>query len=464
MFNCFPALDFSIHQEAIYRLANFESFNPYLLIRGINIFSDHFDPIIVLGIPFVWLFGFHPVGLLIFQMSWFVGMFYLPWKIYKKSSAKDKNLVFLFSLAIIVFSRGLIGGLVFPLHPVTWSMLPLLFLVYFLKEKNHKGVVFISLFLCFFKEIYPICIFFLSFYFLLTKDKKTFLKLLGISSVFLIFIFLIRPRIMGPIHPYASLILEPIFKDPLTGLMGLFKHLKYKEFFELFYPFFIPIFWVIKNEIWNKEEKTSHFFIPVLFFILPLLGVHFISNMIHNWNGVPFAATLIGVTIFSGFPQFLMKHKKLAAFCTLLFILSGSRHHSKAIKLLYFGDSKTCEISKKRYASLQNLKSDVSKIPEGKKIVATTGIIPWQMRPNRYFYHAGEYSRKLFDFDYMILERNHTGFITPYSANDIESFIKKCRGSKVITENAYYYLARGPFTKNCLNGLFSKWVLKPGNH
>jgi hypothetical protein len=45
--NCHHATDFSIYQEAIYKIAAFGDFNPFLYVRNVNIFNDHFDPIIL---------------------------------------------------------------------------------------------------------------------------------------------------------------------------------------------------------------------------------------------------------------------------------------------------------------------------------------------------------------------------------------------------------------------------------
>jgi len=160
----------------------------------------------------------------------------------------------------------------------------------------------------------------------------------------------------------------------------------------------------------------------------------------------------------------VVERKYLTALTLILFITSGMRFHSKVAKLLYFGQSKTCEISCKRKKALKEFRKIVNSIPKDKKIVATTGIIPWNMRPGRYFYHAGEYSQKRKDFDYMILERNHTGFTTPYSSQDVEELIIKCSDNGVIFKDDYFYLAKGPFTPACLEKLFQSWILKPGNY
>ena len=46
LLNCFHATDFGIYQQAIYDIAYNLDPNPFVSVRNIKIFNDHFDPII----------------------------------------------------------------------------------------------------------------------------------------------------------------------------------------------------------------------------------------------------------------------------------------------------------------------------------------------------------------------------------------------------------------------------------
>ena len=46
-YNCFNAVDFSIYLQTIYEIT-IGNFNPYITVRALRFFTDHFDPIIFL--------------------------------------------------------------------------------------------------------------------------------------------------------------------------------------------------------------------------------------------------------------------------------------------------------------------------------------------------------------------------------------------------------------------------------
>ncbi len=141
---CIHASDFAIYQQAIFDIASGLSFNPYLSIRDLHIFNDHFDPVLILASPFAWIFNYSPVGLLIFEMLWFCGLLSFAWikSTHMRPSAR------LSLVLCILFAKGLLSGLTFPIHPSTWAMLPSFLVAYFLCVKNKKGLFLSALSLC----------------------------------------------------------------------------------------------------------------------------------------------------------------------------------------------------------------------------------------------------------------------------------------------------------------------------
>ena len=128
LYNCIHAIDFSIYQQAIYDIASGTSLNPHITIRGISIFLDHFDPVLIFSVPMVWIFGAHPVPLLVFEYFWFIGAAFF---LYKKLPYK------LFQVALIwlIFCKCILNGLAYPIHPTTWTILPAIMLAYFISKK-----------------------------------------------------------------------------------------------------------------------------------------------------------------------------------------------------------------------------------------------------------------------------------------------------------------------------------------
>ena len=77
IFNCIHATDFSIYQQGIYQIAKNLDLNPYVTNRGLHIFSDHFDPIIFLAAPWVKVFNYHPISLVLFEFGIFLLFLFL---------------------------------------------------------------------------------------------------------------------------------------------------------------------------------------------------------------------------------------------------------------------------------------------------------------------------------------------------------------------------------------------------
>jgi hypothetical protein len=187
-FNCLHATDFSIYQEAIYRIADFKSLNPYVYVRDLHIFSDHFDPVIFLTLPFVWLTNFSPYSLLVFEYLFFIGLLFFVFKLNKE---KDPS-VLVFALILVIFNRPILEGIGYPIHPTTWTILPGFLLFYFYQKSNDLGLILTAFAFCFFKEIFPASILGLSIFLLLKKRFKISLFLLSFSIAITYFNFVIR--------------------------------------------------------------------------------------------------------------------------------------------------------------------------------------------------------------------------------------------------------------------------------
>lgn len=452
-YNCFPATDLAIHQEAIWKIASFDSFNPYLQIRGLKIFNDHFDPIIFLAVPFAWIFNYHLVGLLVFQMSWFVGAFILYYLDWKKQNKKEASLLIL-GFFFIILTRGVLGGLAFPLHPVTWSIFPLFLFVRFMRDENIKGIILSAFFLCFFKEIFPYGLLFLSFYYLWRKKYTLFYSLFLISLAFLGFIYFGRPYFLGETFPYSQRILGPLLENPPLFFINLIKGFDYSAFIFLFMPFLLPIFLIVKNDILPIKDKWGHFLIPSFIFLIPLIGIHGLSNAFLNWNGASFASVCLAVVLFSGVGRKILANK-IYLFLTLgLFVMSSYKFHEKMIKLAIFHKSRTCEISKERKVELLLLREKMQSLPKKARVLVTTGLLPWATRKDRFYFTAREYTKRNGNFDYLILEKNNSGFLTPFSVSDIDHFVQICPGVESIIETKNITFRKGPFSENCLKTIF----------
>lgn len=453
--NCFHATDFSIYQEAIYKIAKFGDFNPYLYVRQVKIFNDHFDPVIILAAFFVKIFGYHASNLILFEFLWFLGIFGFIWS-RKEVKLSEK----LFFSTIVLFTKGILSGLNFPIHPTTWSMLPIFLLPFLLHRNKSWEIITISLTLCTFKESFPFSVLMLGIYFSLRKDLKKAVPLLAIAIGFLVFNFYFRKILFGPTMNYGGNLLKPIFLNPLTGIWDIFVRLDYKSFFKAFYPFFIPIFLILrpylKRDQWEELLKDQAL-CGTIFLYLPIFAIQLIANNVHHQYGAQLTAPLLGIILFKR--NILFENKRFATITVLLFIASGMGSITKNFRATFSPKQRFCIIGPEKSELNHQLKATLLKQPKNFDVLATGGVIPMLMEPERKFYQAGYFSEKRKDHALLILERNGSGKTFPLTREFIEEIIPLCESEaeEILIKNKFFFMIKKPSVQ-CLERIHQKWI------
>ena len=159
-YNCFNAVDFSIYLQTIYEIT-IGHFNPYITVRALRFFTDHFDPIIFLPALFLKIFGVKAITLMIFEWLTIVSAIVFSFFILLK---KFPIWIATLLTSLIILNKLVLIALRFPVHPSTWTVLPVMMLGYFLIKNKFWGVFLISFLLITVKESYPFAMFALSFY------------------------------------------------------------------------------------------------------------------------------------------------------------------------------------------------------------------------------------------------------------------------------------------------------------
>ncbi len=424
--NCFHATDFGIYQQAIFDISYKLDFNPYLSIRNIKIFNDHFDPVVYLASIFVKVFGYNPVNLIVFEFLWLMLLISLVFILAKREQWS-------FYLVILLFSKGLLSAFLFPIHPTTWSV-PISFLLVFGVGRFKDWQVFIlALFLCFFREAIPFGILMMGVYFLaIGERKKLGTSFVLLSSLFLCFIFWGRPMLWGETIDYGGQL-----KDGLN--LGVIKNFNYKAFLKLFIPYFL-IYGILFKKYGKELIRTKYGL--VLFYLAPFFGMHFLSNNFHFQYGALFAAPFLAVFIEKNLSEELSKKFKWVV--VLAFVVTGMGTWTKVFKELYRDDLKKCLVSTKKREEVEILKKYLIEKAEDKTILATGGIVPMILSPNMLLYQAGIFSKKLDAYDYLVIEKYGSGDTFPFTKSEIEENQKKCQSEDVIISNNWFVLIKKP--------------------
>ena len=445
---CYNVYDFGIYQQAIYELTRMESWNPYLTLRNIFVFHEHFDPVIYLAIPFALISRFNPLALLVFEWLCFFGIILFTMiKLNKDKSVEE----IIFAVFIICFSRSILSALHYAIHPSTWAVAPLFFLIYFFYRNNLLGVVTLSIFLFFFKETFAFGIFLFSFYFLRKKTIKTF-AILFISSLFFILFELKFRRIwLGNTYQYGNQFLGRFLDNP----WHFFSVFHYKAFFKVFIPYAIPIFFLIKKELEIYKNFRSTKIFGVFLLLLPMMAIHFIIDRFSSHHASQFGIVLSAACIWGNTYSLLKKHKILFFITVVLFILTSSSIIKKMIRVIVTQKSQSCILSTDKRHDIKIIKNyfnnqDISNF----SIWSTGGIAVNILKPGMKIYHLHNHTPQP-EYTHLLLEINQSGDTFPLNREEVNDLLKRCKlySNNIILQNDRIYFAEGRYPYGCIKPL-----------
>ena len=447
MYNCQSVVDYSIYQQAINELATFKSWNPYVTVRDIFIFNEHFDPIIYTAIPIFILTDFSSYALAFHEWIWyFLSIAFIFVTVKPKTSY---HIIFLILLTL--FSRGVLSGLLYPGHPVTWALLPLTILTYGLVKDRFNIVLISTISLCFFKETFAFGLFGLSFGYLLDKDKRKFLFLFILSTFFIVFEMKLRAIIIGETLNYGNQFLGQIIADPLHKILDLFIQFNYKAFFKIMFPYILPVLILLKKEKLNVKTLLLSPVVRIILFLTPLAAIHFIINRFYFHHASKFSIVFIGLIAFSNIEYFLKPKKLYIALC-FLFFLNGLSMYTKVSKALMTHKIGTCSrLDNTVKDETKIIKKMLKDIDEDKIIFSTGGIIPQIIKPKMKIYHK-MFSKQKDVYDVLLLETSGATNTYPINLNDILKIKTNCKPfvDKILFSSENHFLALGKFPNSCI--------------
>jgi len=426
-YSCINANDFSIYQQAIYKLSNFQSLNPFTSIRDLKIFSDHFDPIIILPAILIKLTHANPFLIFIFEWSLWALFAFL---VYRLGDYKWKSFDWIKALTVIVFSKSLLSGLDFPIHPTTWSMIPLLFLSYFIKQKNHQGIFYSALSLLLFKELFVFMIVGLAGYYLLARQFKLFLSLFILGLLSYWFIFIKRPELFGSQINYGNSLLSALLKNPIKTL--------YESWLNFSFPWimFIPSLFLIPRNKWFEA-------LPLFFFVLPGILIHILGARIVHHHSIAL------VTIFLSFG---LLHKSPHWLLVFVFFATGIGRHTRSFKNLFTTNFKTCQHKNDKIESIKKAQAIIQPLDEKTIVLSSNGIIPRILSPSNTIFQMDTFTLPRNSYDYLVIEKNNFGDIYPTSQSELDALRLRCLpyASKVWMDNEHLTIMQGPFNQSCV--------------
>ena len=433
--NCENVIDFTIYQQAIYDSFAFKNPNPFITIRNIHILQDHFDPVFLLAGPWAALFNYSPYSLLVFEWIFLLATL---WALIHYSQNTKNALFWSF---LLLWNRGILHAMDYPIHPTTWSMLPITLMFIAIKEKRERLFWFSTLSLLFFKEIFPLGTLGLSIGFFLIKRYKKGSIIFVISTLFCLFNFYGRPLLLeGNSFSYSARFLTPWFDN----FFGQISRFPLGPFLKQILPGALVFYWVMAKKSFKQEDfLLISFWLPIFFLqtIVLLFGYHY--GILISW---------IPILILWN-KDFLFENKWIATTLVIASVYTGFGTHKRNYLLPFQNKIKQyCENSSKKRNSTKKIQGLTQKIPTDKTLLSTGGIIPHVLKPgSQIYYMNSEFSEKLDRYDFVLIGKNENAY--PVKKKDLENTWKcflKQNFSNVIFNDDYHLLIKNPINKQCI--------------
>ncbi len=436
-------MDFSIYQQGIYDILTLKEWNPYLTIRNINLFNDHFVPIFYLTVFFTGVFGQGFQQLLIFEWLFLLGLIISICYIYRSDISKSIPYIF-----CTLTTTLLLAPLLYPIHPDTWSCLPLFWLTYVILKKKISAVPILVFSTCLFKESFAFAFFPLGIFYIAKKELKTGAMTTLIASLFIFNELYFREYLLGSTIDYGDKFFKSFFNNPFLFFIKILFNLNNIVFLKKFYPFIFCLLFFLKKS--NKASEVFRICLPVLLVFTSLFVLQTYYNLIEHQYGAPFAGILIALMV--SFDALHQISKKQKIFVLSLFALSSLGTYTRYFNRLLLSNYKDkCIIESDKLTDNKVIRSHISRLSSSSTVLATGGIIPFIMMPNKKIFHYKGFSQEKISYDYLILEKNKSGDIWRATEEEIQNVILNCKelAEEIYLNNKYFFFARGKF-ENCV--------------
>jgi hypothetical protein len=450
--HCLNSSDLGIYAQGIFEL-NFKNLNPFVTVRGIAIFNDHFDPIIFLAKLFLTLTDHKIEMLILFELLiclLTILFFYyqsLQSCVHKDLSYKRKILYVVYLSCLILLSKPLWNAVLYPVHPTTWSFLITMMLGHYLVKESDSKIFILSILLMLCKEEFPFAILMLGFSSLLLKRTKIGIILCFCSCLFIVFNFFVRPSVMGPVYSHGEGLLQLLFGNPYNAIFEIIKGFNFSVIKT--YLIMVLIFVIIfKNSRINK--KDSSLLLMSVSFLLPLVLIRMLGKAYHFHYGVPLLGFIFG--LLSAYPErlYALYSRRPIAILLIIFSLATILSSIKKItQLLFLNQSSKCTIYEGKKLLVKDL---ILKMNNKSKILATGGAVPRLIERGRQIFHYGGLAITQPTYDLLFFEKNQSGDIWPLKNQNVLQAISKCRpyAKKILIDNEEFYVAEGLFPAHCL--------------
>ncbi len=430
---CAEHYDFGIYVQAIAGFS-WHDLNPWLSARGVHIFNDHFDPILLTAVLFRTFLSPSLAALVTEQAFILASLLPIAWL---WSRGRLGGIEALTLCSLLLFSAGTVDAALFPVHPTTWSLFPAMLLAaaWIGTSDALLLVALVLFFAC--KEEHVFCGPFLAFGLLAQGRMRVAATALLMSAAWGVFVFVLRPGLLGPTVPYLHETLAEFSRAPTATLIDLARAPELRRLGTLLVPF-TPL------AVWSARTKRAPSW-ALLLATLPLLASRFLAG---KW-GYQYGPPLIGLWVAALVPALAWARVAWWVPVATLFLLATSLENPlrRAIARLQPSGPTVCSGDPSRLEGLQTGLEYLHQHRDDAALVSSTLVAPLADRPEIYSLGSSQrLSRSR--YRYLFLEKPPFGYDWPLSREEVHAKIEAYRrrpDTRVIFENQYVLLAEGNF-------------------
>ncbi|NVJ23895.1 MULTISPECIES: DUF2079 domain-containing protein [Myxococcus] len=433
---CFPHFDLGIYTQALARMSLADP-NPWLSARQVYIFNDHFDPILWVARPLVAVLP--PMWAVLVVEALFVLLTVAP-LVWLNARGLLSRAATVLLAALLLLSPSAVEALRFPIHPTTWSALPLVLtgLAFHLRRKGLLLVSLILLLAC--KEEFAFGGLMLTVALLLRGERRLAVGVGALSLVWLAGVYGLRPWLMGPTEDYGVRLKLGLDEGLLHYLSLRLAPVHLSRIGTLFVLLLPLSVWA-----WRERLRPDWAWLMVL---LPMLGIRFLGMAWRFHYGVSLMAAAL-----MGFVPILRARRPPAwvLVCTGLILLISNEPNFRKLTLTLVS-SRTypgqCPGAPDRLASISRGVDVLAQHSEGMALLGSNFVSLLAGR-NEIYAVGGPQPDDGRVYEWVLVEKPPHGDVWPLTAERVKELIDEWRadaGTHIIIDDANVFMARGRFT------------------
>ncbi len=429
---CLNNYDLGIYGQALFQLS-LKNPNPFLSVREINLFNDHLDPVLFFLTPFKSLA--HP-GILLIRFEMLIAMATAATFLMMAHQRAITFAAGTFMAAFILFNRASLGAFTFPAHPGTWAILPLTWTCWFLWREKWRAALFSFFFCLLCKEEYPIVGVAVGLSMISTitisgsngvsisARRKSGIEFLGVSLLWAILAFMVRPAILGHAGQYTGSVKQA------SGITELLHWDSLREIAIWSIAWTLPL-----TPIWWTGIRSGGKFLtraslaknaPVIAMLLALLAIRVAGGWWFSHRSAPLSIAAAFLTLqLVPFCQHRLPGRKFTWVIAGIFLVVTA-HQSLRPALRYWQGKPMalhCPSEPSRIASLDQAVVMLLARPDGKALVQGN-LLPHLVERNA-VHHLGATAEVPDSFQWLLVEKNNHGTTWPADSDVVANTVSQ---------------------------------------